>query len=43
MQATSSSETLELLYESHDVAVTDDVKSHICITSFKNQRKLMKH
>ena len=41
MQATGSSETLEPLYETDDVAVTDTVNSHICIISFKNQRKLM--
>jgi hypothetical protein len=36
MQATGSSETLVPLYETHDVAVTENVKSHICIISYKN-------
>jgi len=43
MKATVSSETLIPLYETHDVGMTDNVKSNIYIISFKNQRKLMKH
>jgi len=35
MQATGSSETLETLYETHDVAVTDNVKSHISLSVLK--------
>lgn len=42
MQAIGSSETLVPLYVTHDVAVKDNVQSHIFTISFNNLRKSMK-